>query len=166
LTTNGNIVNTVGTIVNGVDDNPITVTPNTTAEIAIASLTADTYYAYVYSANPPTSDKKVYHLAADATDEIHVKDKYYDVNPSTIIEAEDATAQPNKVYFVPNRNAQDVIVSYTFKQTEINESVAGLYQATITPGTKASTYTPGHFYFDVYNKNNGDYAVKVFKVVE
>jgi hypothetical protein len=54
-------------------------------------------------------------------------------------------------------------VSYTFKQTKVGESVTGLYEATI--GAKASSYTAGNFYFEVYNKNNGAYAVKVIKVV-
>ena len=165
LTANDNIDNTVTQIVNGVDDQPITVTQYTAAEIGIGSLAIGTY-AYVYATTVPTSDERVYHLAADAINEASVKDKYYDVDPSSIIAAAEATAQANKVYFVANRNAKDEIVSYTFKQTKVGESVTGLYEATIVPATKASTYTAGHFYFDVYNQNNGAYAVKVIKVVD
>lgn len=168
LTTNSNIAisNTTDfkTIINGVDDNPISVGAGEAAKIAISSLGAGTY-AYIYRTTIPTADQRVYHVAADATNEASVKDKYYDVDPSTIISAAESTAQPNKVYFVKNVDAKGDFVSYTFKQTKVGESVTGLFEATIVPATKASTYTDGHFYFDVYNQNNGEYAVKVFKVV-
>jgi len=164
--------NTETQIVNGVDDQPITkiagvdISAGQVAKIDIDQLTADKTYAYVYCTTIPSADEKVYHIAADAVDEASVKDKYYDVDPSSITAAAEATAQANKVYFVANRNAKNEIVSYTFKQTKVDESVTGLYEATIVPATKASTYTAGHFYFDVYNKNNGAYAVKVIKVVD
>lgn len=172
LTTNANIANDVTSIINGVDDQPITkiagvdISAGQVAKIDIDQLTADKTYAYVYCTTIPSADEKVYHIAADAVDEASVKDKYYDVNPSSITVAAEATAQANKVYFVANLNAKNEIVSYTFKQTKVGESVTGLYEATIVPATKASTYTAGHFYFDVYNKNNGAYAVKVIKVVD
>lgn len=175
LTTNANISNTETSIVNGVDDQPITkiggpsgtaIAAGMVAKIDIDQLTAGTY-AYVYATTVPSAEEKVYHVAADATDEASVKDKYYDVNPSDIVAetSGDDKAVAGKVYFVKNVDANGDFVSWTFKQTKVGDDVTGLFEADI-PSSKTLTYTAGHFYFDVYNQNNGAYAVKVFKVVE
>jgi len=166
LTKNTHITNGVETIVNGVNDQPISVPANTTAMIDIDhdEVPAGTY-AYVYATTVPSADEVVYNVAS-VSDDTEAKN-YYEVNPTALTATSDATAQPNKVYFVANRNAQDAIESYTFKQTKVGDSVTGLYEATIDLSTasKATTYTPGNFYFDVYYRNNGAYAVKVIKVV-
>ena len=165
LTRNNNISNTVTTIVNGVNDQPITgITSGTLAMIDIDQLDAGTY-AYVYATTVPSADEKVYHVVSKATVE-GAPSNYYEVKVSDIAGtacAADAKAEAGKVYFVANLDAQNNIVSYTFKQTKVGDSVKDLYEATIS--AKASTYTEGNFYFDVYNKNNGEYAVKVIKVV-
>lgn len=165
LTTNSNIVNNVTSIVNDVNDQPITVTEGQAAEIAIASLDPGTY-AYVYCTTVPSANEVVYNVASVSNNT--EAGNYYEVDPTALTGTSDATAQPNKVYFVANRNAQNAIESYTFKQTKLGDSVTGLYEATIDLSTasKATTYTEGHFYFDVYNQNNGAYAVKVIKVVD
>lgn len=165
LTTNSNIVNNVTSIVNDVNDQPITVTEGQAAEIAIASLDPGTY-AYVYCTTVPSANEVVYNVASVSNNT--EAGNYYEVDPTALKGTSDATAQPNKVYFVANHNAQNAIESYTFKQTKLGDSVTGLYEATIDLSTasKATTYTVGHFYFDVYNQNNGAYAVKVIKVVE
>ena len=163
LTTNTYIDNTVDEIVNGVDDKPITVSPGTTAEIAIASLATGTY-AYVYATTVPTSEEKIYNVVSDATAEEYYGDYYEVALTGTETPIVSGTAAAGKVYFVKNVDATGTFVSYTFKQTKVGDNVAGLVEATI-PGVKAETYTDGHFYFDVYNKNNGAYAVKVIKVV-
>ena len=168
LTTNGNIVNTVTSIVNGVDDQPVTVTANTTAEIAIASLDAGTY-AYVYSTTVPSSDEAIYNVV-NATSENYTN--YYTVgltgSETPIASTDDATlkvAQAGKVYFVKNVDAKGAFVSYTFKQTKVGESVVGLVSANIPVAKASGGFVSTNFYFDVYNQNNGSYAVKVFKVV-
>ena len=155
------INNAATAIVNGVDDQPITVNTGEVAEIDIAALSAGTY-AYVYETTVPSADEKVFNVVASSTAQ-PTPGSYYEVAKTSITATSDATAQANKVYFVANRDATNQIVSYTFKQTKVGESVTGLYEATITD--KASSYTAGNFYFDVYNKNNGAYAVKVIKVV-
>lgn len=165
--------NTETQIVNGVDDQPITKVGATTivagmvAKIDIDQLASTGTYAYVYCTTIPTSDENVYHVAADAVDEASVKNKYYDVNPSDIVAetSGDDKAVAGKVYFVKNVDANGDFVSWTFKQTKVGDDVTGLFEADI-PGSKTLTYTAGHFYFDVYNKNNGAYAVKVIKVVD
>ena len=165
--------NTETQIVNGVDDQPITKVGATTivagmvAKIDIDNLASTGTYAYVYCTTIPSADEKVYHVAADATDEASVKDKYYDVNPSDIVAetSGDDKAKAGKVYFVKNTDAIGGSVTYTFKQTKVGDDVKGLFEADI-PVSKATSYTAGHFYFDVYNQNNGAYAVKVIKVVD
>lgn len=159
LTTNTNISNSETSIVNGVDDKPIAVASGSAAMIDIDLLTVGTY-AYVYCTTVPTAEEKVYHVAA-ATSENYAN--YYEVATTDISAtplAAESKAEAGKVYFVKNVDG-----SFTFKQTKVGEDVAGLYEATI-PAAKATTYTATKFYFDVYNQNNGAYAVKVIKVVE
>ena len=171
LTKNGNIDNTVDEIVNGVDDQPITKIGDTdiaggmVAKIDIDQLDAGTY-AYVYATTVPTEDEKIYNVVSPTTAEASVT-SFYEVDPDDIGTTplgSGAEAEEDKLYFVGNLDAQGNIVSYTFKQTKIEDDVEGLYEADV-PGSKASDYTAGHFYFDVYNQNDGAYAVKVIKVV-
>ena len=169
LTTNANIANDVTSIINGVDDQPIEKIAGTpiaagqVAKIDIDQLTAGTY-AYVYCSTVPSADVKIYHVvsAAEATSNFN---NYYEValtGSETPLGA--ATAAAGKVYFVKNVDANGAFVSYTFKQTKVGDDVTGLVEASI-PANKANSYTAGNFYFDVYNQNNGAYAVKVIKVV-
>lgn len=160
------INNAATSIVNGVDDQPITgITAGKLAEIDIKNLATGTY-AYVYCTDVPSEDEVVFNVVSSTT-AASAPDSYYEVDPSTLALTSDATATENKVYFVANKNAKNEIVSYTFVQTKVGvSSVTGLYEAEINLNTHASTYTAGHFYFDVYNQNNGKYAVKVIKVVE
>lgn len=172
LTTNGNIDNTVTQIVNGVDDQPITKIANAAiaagqvAKIDIGQLTAGTTYAYVYATTVPTSEEKIYNVAAATTTNYT---NYYMVAPAdinTTALGENAEAEEDKVYFVGNRDARNTVVSYTFKQTKVGDDVEGLFEATIPANKASSPYDEDNFYFDVYNQNNGAYAVKVIKVVE
>ena len=170
LTTNGNIDNTVTKIVNGVDDNEITgLTSGSVAKIDIDQLEAG-IYAYVYATTEPTSDTKIYNVVADAT-ATSTPTLFYEVKlDGTETPLTSGTAAANKVYFVKNVDANGDFVSYTFKQTKVGEDVTGLVEATIDPATKATGHHTTsadnyYFYFDVYNQNNGAYAVKVIKVV-
>jgi len=163
LTTNANISNTETSIVNGVNDQPITVTAGTAAKIDIDALTETGTYAYVYVPTAPSADEEIYQVAADASTNYA---KYYEVTlDGTETPLASGTATAGNVYFVKNVDAKGAFVSYTFKQTKVGDDVTGLVKAEI-PATKATGYTPGKFYFDVYNQNNGKYAVKVIKVVE
>jgi hypothetical protein len=174
LTTNTHITNGVATIINGVDDQPISVGANTTAMIDIDQLDAG-IYAYVYSTTVPSDDDAVFNVVTDAEATAHPTN-YYEI----LLTASDGTgnvlatgtAVENHVYFVKNLDKDNKFVSYTFKQTKIGESVVGLVDGgAITIGTKATSHntttdTDKYFYFDAYNKNNGKYAVKVIKVVD
>ena len=110
------------------------------------------------------SDPKYFNIAADADIEKNYE-RYYEINPVDITEVSSTSAEFNKVYFVKNVDSNGNFISYSFKQTRVGESVTGLFEATI-PSSKATSYTANCFYFDVYNRNNGAYAVKVFKVVD
>ena len=169
LTTNANISNTETSIVNGVDDQPITKIAGTAiaagqvAKIDIDKLAAGTY-AYVYATTVPSAEEKIYQVVSAATAGTDFA-KYYEVAlDGTETPLASGTAAAGKVYFVKNVDANGTFVSYTFKQTKVGDNVTGLVEATI-PDSKATTYTAGNFYFDVYNQNNGAYAVKVIKVV-
>ena len=168
LTTNANINNTVTSIVNGVDDQPITVVAGTAAMIDIDKLAAGTY-AYVYASTVPSSEEKIFNVVADAT-ATSTPTLFYEVElTGTETPLTSGAAADNKVYFVKNVDANGDFVSYTFKQTKVGEDVSGLVEASIDLAAKATghnTTSPGHyyFYFDVYNQNNGAYAVKVIKV--
>ena len=166
-TGDGKVINNSATsIVNGVNNQPIGATAGEVAEIDLSTLAAGTY-AYVYVTTNPTADERIYHVAAGVSD-LASAANYYDVDPATIAAetSDDDKAKANKVYFIKNVDETGAFVSWTFKQTKVGDDVTGLFEATITPGTKATSYTAGHFYFDVYNQNNGAYAVKVIKVVE
>ena len=170
LTTNANIANNVTSIVNGVDDQPITVTSGTAAKIDIDQLAIGTY-AYVYCTTVPDENEKVYHVVSDTEAGSHPTN-YYEVKltgTETPIDNEDAEAEDNKLYFVKNLDAEKHFVSYTFKQTKVGDNVNGLVVVDV-PNSNATAHhesTAGnyYFYFDVYNQNNGAYAVKVIKVV-
>ena len=170
LTKNDNISNTVTSIINGVDDQPITqiaganITAGQVAKIDIDQLATGTY-AYVYCTTVPSSDEKVYHVAAATSSNYST---YYEVAPTNIASnpcASESIAAAGKVYFVKNFKADGTFDSWTFKQTKVGDNVAGLYEAPI-PDDKATSYNEHNFYFDVYNRNNGAYAVKVIKVVD
>ena len=169
LTTNANISNTETSIVNGVDDQPITKIAGTdiaagqVAKIDIDQLAAGTY-AYVYATTVPFAEEKIYNVVSAATASGSASNYYEVALDGTETPLASGTAAAGKVYFVKNVDANGDFVSYTFKQTKVGDDVTGLVEATI-PDDKASSYTEGHFYFDVYNQNNGAYAVKVITVV-
>ncbi len=175
LTSNTYISNTETQIVNGADDQPITkiagvaITAGQVAKIDIDQLATGTY-AYVYATTVPTSEEKIYNVVSDAAADADPTN-YYEVDPADMVAetSADDKAEAGKVYFVENLDAESHSLSpksYTFVQTKVGvSSVAGLFEVDLSSATTASSYTPGHFYFDVYNKNNGAYAVKVIKVV-
>ena len=125
---------------------------------------------YVYATTVPSAEEKIFNVVADAT-ATSTPTLFYEVElAGTETPLTSGAAADNKVYFVKNVDDNGDFVSYTFKQTKVGEDVSGLVEAAIDPATKATghhTTSAGHyyFYFDVYNQNNGAYAVKVIKVV-
>ena len=93
---------------------------------------------------------------------------YYEVKISDIggtAKSAGDKAVAGKVYFVKNVDAVGGSVTWTFKQTKVNDNVEGLYEASIPSDKGTASYDSNNFYFDVYNQNNGQYAVKIIKVV-
>lgn len=160
------IYNSATSIVNGVDNQPITVSAGEVAEINLGGISGT--FAYVYVTTTPTADERVYQVAAGVTDASSAAN-YYEVKISDIAGSactSGTKALADKVYFVKNVDETGALVSYTFKQTKVGDDVEGLYMASI-PGSKGTAdYSASHFYFDVYNQNNGAYAVKVIKVID
>ena len=171
LFNNNNIDNTVTEIVNGVDDQPITkiadidIAAGQVAKIDIDKLIARTY-AYVYCTTVPSTYEKIYHVAAATSENFS---NYYKVSlTGTETPLASGTAKAGKVYFVKNVDETGAFVSYTFKQTKVGDDVGGLVEKDVPSGHPSSySVVEGQFdfYFDVYNQNNGKYAVKVIKVV-
>lgn len=160
------IDNTVTKIVNGVDNQPIDVTAGDVAAINLEGLSGT--FAYVYVTTAPLTDEKIYHVVAGLTDNASAAN-YYEVKISDIAASActaGTKALADKVYFVKNVDETGALVSYTFKQTKVNDDVEGLYMASIPVSKGTSSFSASHFYFDVYNQNNGAYAVKVIKVVD
>ena len=167
------INNGATSIVNGVNNQPISVSAGEVAEIDLSGLAEGTY-AYVYVTSAPQNDEKIYHVISDAIAQTSAS-SYYEVSLAstlTPISSTTAKAVAGKVYFVKNVDANGNFVSYTFKQTKVGDPVTGLVEATITNSLATGYHThtaaddPYYFYFDVYNQNDGAYAVKVIKVVD
>ncbi len=161
------INNDAQSIVNGVDNQPITVSSGEVAEINLANLTGT--FAYVYVTTAPTSDEKIYHVAAGVTDATSAAN-YYEVklagNGTDDVKAAGSKATAGNVYFIKNYKSDGTTFdSYTFKQTKVGDDVEGLVEKAIPNDKGTSSYSNDYFYFDVYYQNNGAYAVKVIKVV-
>lgn len=176
LTKNSHIT-AVSTIVNGVDDNPITIASDhgNAAEIDIANVGDAGTYAFVY----------------DYTDGVKTTKTFY--QPKTIA----GTSIPNGTRYITT----DILngISATTTDGEAVDSNGFLYFSKTTDGTGVTTYSyysvdgkttlpegllkvainnsnlptstgsvlasSAAFIFDVYTRNDGDYAVKVIKII-
>lgn len=211
---NSNIDNAVTSIVNGVDNNAITVAAGEAAEINIASLSAGTYaYVYDYTWKSETSDAwttsttynnkentKVYqpidvtpgnavgskitgtekNCISTATLATKTAASYFTADAGGVPGAGEAVNSDAYVYFsktnkttIPPVNPGDpVTYSYTYSYVSVDGKdrvPAGLLKVPVTELEDASSSTTadaGTFYFEIYYKNDGKYAVKVFKVVD
>lgn len=173
------ITNTCTSIVNGVDDNPISVTSGTTGEIAI-SLDAGTYaYVYDYSAAAKTVVPELQPVAVSAGNPIDGTDKRYypiaidpDLKDIPVTLAEETV---NNAYIYFSKTTTDGGTTYTYSyistanKKKVPAGVVKLAKSDVTAKTSVAGTTnaaAGTFYFDYYTSNNGDYAVKVIKVVD
>ena len=192
LTYNSNISNSVTSIVNGVDNNAITVTAGQAAEIAIASLTAGTYaYVYDYSWKSETSDAwststaysnksevVVYEAVTPASSSaIGSKTKYYSISTTAlngVTPSTDAVTVDNAhLYFSKTTNGTGTTTySYISVANKIGTTlpkgvvVVAKSDSNITEVNGSDAPVDGNFYFDKFFSNNGKYAVKVIKVVD
>ena len=190
LTPDANIDAEVDEIVNGVDDNPIDLTEGLgagkgygkAAKIDISALTAGTTYAYVYdytSAAGGKVVKEIYQPIATTPTVTAVGEMKY-ISTTTLdgISAEtvaDEAVDHDYIYFSKtNKTTVDPAIpsySYTYSFVSVDGKTtlpAGLIKvaksslATTASDAIAAANT---FYFAVYKRNDGKYAVKVIKIV-
>ncbi len=175
------IDNTVTSIINGVDDNPITgLTSGTVGKIAIATLTATKSYAYVYIQQAKEHEyNQLEPVAVTVGQKINGTDASHKYYPLLTTVVRDATAVPTGgeapselyVYFSVTTNGTGT-PTYSYisplGKTLIPEGCKKVLKTTITeatPVTGDDNADSGTFYFDKYILNDGKYAVKVIKIV-
>lgn len=167
------IYNKATSIVNGVDDNPITVAEGTAAEIAIGSLTAGQYYAYVYDYSDGDKvlttiyqPKTVSSGSVIATTAKYIKTGTLDGISATT--AANEAVNKEYIYFSKTTDGTGV-TTYSFVSVDGKEKLpAGLLKvgvSNLTDGDGTVTADANTFVFDTYIRNDGKYAVKVIKIV-
>lgn len=176
LTKNTNIDNTVTSIVNGPDDNPITVTAGQAAEIDI-SLTAGTYaYVYDYTSGTKTTVDEFQPIAVTGTTVGETGKTYYTLTTGELDAISVTTAAETVdnayIYFSKTKNGTGTTTySYISIAGKTGQTLpAGVVKVAKTSITTTvaggSTAAASTFYFDKYITNNGAYAVKVIKIVD
>lgn len=179
------INNEATSIVNGVDDNPISVTPaGKLAEIAIAGVDAGTYaYVYDYTSGAKTETTVYQPIIKTAGEDIGITDvtRYcsilksavsgYDTGVGNDPDHYSAAGAPASgfLYFSITTNGEST-TTYSFVSVDGKTSIpAGLLKVPVsmlTTGVNGSTDADdNYFYFETYVKNTGLYAVKVIKVI-
>lgn len=178
------IDNTVTSIINGVDDNPITkisgsnITSGMVGKIDISALTAGKSYAYVYIQTAKTKEVNMFEPIAvvvgeklNSTETTH---KYYaltttQVAAGTVLAVAEAPAD-DQVYFSVVEDGNGAKTYYyisTLGKTSIPAGSIKVAKSTVisTEKTGNDNAESQTFYFDKYITNDGKYAVKVIKIV-
>ena len=176
-----NISNSVTTIVNGVDDQPITgIASGSAAMIDISALTAGKSYAYVYVSSAKSKEVKQYEpiavtvgsaLSGDSGDKFY-KLTVSQVESGSTLAAAEAPDEAYLYFSVTENGTGTKTYSYisplgTGKMMpkgckKVAKSELDAVSAEVTGDTNAAGDT---FYFDKYISNDGKYAVKVIKVI-
>ncbi len=177
LTKNSNISNTVTSIVNGVDNNPIKVTAGQAAMLDISELAAGTYaYVYDYTASSPKTTVTEYQpITVTTGSAIGTSGKKFSSITTTTLDgisavtAEDEAVDNDYIYFSKTTNG-GATTTYSYVSVSGKTTLpAGLIKVAKTSLTSdvdgTTTAVAGTFYFDKYISNNGSYAVKVIKIV-
>ena len=184
LTKNTNIDATVEEIVNGVDDNPISVVGGTAAKIAITASGFETgTYAYVYDYTTAAGGKStttIYQpIAVTLTPSALAigtsGEKYCSITTTALDSESDVTAaneavDKDYIYFSKTTNGTGT-TTYSYVSVDGKSTLpAGLLKVAtskLTTNVDGTTVAvAGTFYFTNYIRNNGAYAVKVIKVVD
>jgi len=180
------INNEAQTIVNGVDNNPITVTKGTAAEITVSSLTEGTYaYVYDYTTGSKTTvdeyqpiDVKEYSDKVGTSGTTYYSETVEALNTLAETSSNFTTGSEvrgttpdfdSNIYFSVTKNGTDNTTYSYYSIAGKSTLPAGLLKVakatistqTVSGGTTAAAST---FYFDHYISNNGDYAIKVIKI--
>ena len=174
-----NIDNDDTEIVNGVDDNPITVATGTVAKIDISALTADKSYAYVYVSSAKTKEVNQYEPVSVTVDSKidteRLTHTFYALTTTQIEAGSDVASDEDPdeayLYFSVTENGTGTktysYISPLGKGKKMPKGCKKVAKTTLESTTKTGndTAAANTFYFDKYITNNGKYAVKVIKVV-
>lgn len=174
LTKDDNIDNTVTTIVNGVDNQPINVTAGEASKLAISSLPSGTYaYVYDYSDAAKTTVTEYQPITVTNGSAIGTTGvKYASIAIASLGNTETAANEDVDnayIYFSKTTNGTGTTtysyVSVTGK-TKLPAGLIKVAKETLTNDVDGSTNAVADtFYFDIYTTNSGKYAVKVIKIV-
>jgi hypothetical protein len=183
LTKNDNINASVVSIVNGVDDNPISINAGEAAMLDISELNEGTYaYVYDYTTGTKTTVTEFqpivpgtnYVVDASSTKTFSTITTTYLGTLTPEASSVDLTAADamNYIYFSKTTNGTGTTTYSYISVTGKTSLPAGVVKVSKTDATNIGTAngsaTPaeGTFYFDKYINNNGSYAVKVIKIVD
>lgn len=179
LTKNPNISNTVTSITNGADDNPITVHAGEAAQIAISNLDAGTYaYVYDYTSASKTTVTEYQPIAVTTGSAIGVSGQtHYASITTTALDGISAVTSANEavstdcIYFSKTTDGTST-TTYSYVSAAGKTTLpAGLIKvaktsASLVKNVNGSTAAvDGTIYFDTYISNNGKYSVKVIKII-
>lgn len=172
------IDNETQSIVNGVDDNPITVAKGTTALITITgagALPAGTY-AYVYDyttvVSPATARGEIEEYQPITATGSYTKSYPYIstttlAGVSAVTEADEAVDNAY-IYFSKTKDGEaDYSYSYisVAGKTKLPAGLLKVLKSSLSSTGASGTFETNTFYFDKYYSNDGKYAVKVIKVI-
>ena len=176
LTKNTNIVNNVTSIVNGPDDEPITVAAGSAAEINIASLSAGTYaYVYDYTSGTKSTVTEYQPITVTAgTTNVEGKYEIAIADLGTTVTAANEAVDNDYIYFSKTTNGSST-TTYSYVsvagKTTLPSGLIKVAKTSLTAvassgdSTSPTTAAAATFYFDKYIVNNGLYAVKIIKIV-
>lgn len=170
----------VTSIVNGADDNPITVTKGQAAEIAY-TIDAGTYaYVYDYS-NAAKVETTIYQpIAVTTGSAIGTSGQKFLSVATTVLDAINTSVAANVttdgeavsdtyIYFSKTKNGS---TSWTYSFVSVDGKAtlpAGLIKCPVSSLTDnvdgTTNAVASTFYFTTYVRNDGKYAVKVIKIV-
>ena len=186
LTKDGNITVTgVTSIINGADNNPISISQGQASKITISGLTAGHTYAYVYdyTSGDKTTVKEYQPINVATNSAIGVSgEKHYASITTDVLkgittftaydDVNNKDEDVNDAYIYFSKTTTDGGLTYTYSYVSVagKETLpAGLLKvekASLTKNVDGGTEAvAGTFYFDVYTTNDGKYAVKVIKIV-
>lgn len=175
----GKIDATVASIVNGVDNNAIDITAGQAAQIDMSAVAAGTY-AYVYDYSTAAKVVKTIYQPIATEEDVTVVEGLKYISTATLDGISATTAADeavNDAYIYFSKTNQTTVnpsvptYSYTYSFVSVDGKTtlpAGLIKveksslATAGSSAKAADKT---FYFTIYNRNDGKYAVKVIKIV-
>ena len=177
LTKNTNIDATVNKIVNGVDNNPISVTAGQAAKIAItASGFATGTYAFVYDYTDGDKTTTTIYQPITVTGTLANGTKYVtttildaiDTEVAANVTAADEAVNKNFIYFSKTKNGTGT-TTYSFVSVDGKSTLpAGLVKcpvSSLSTSDGSVDASAAAFVFTTYITNNGKYAVKIIKIV-